>query len=192
MDDFLDIVWFKIVALTQAAVHVMDMLVSPFNSLGPGVVIFMLVFITVCMTKLFKHLYTTKRYESLKKEFNHWSEIRKEALAVEDREKGKRLARNIDQAKLNKVYYDYFFEGFLKNILTTILPVLLMASYVNEAYNTEKLLDLFDRPYVFKVLGFKGDPVQLSALLWFVLSLILVHLVLAVAKWLYKKKIKRG
>jgi len=192
MDDFLDTVWFKIVAVTQGAVQAMDTLVSPFNILGPVVVIFMLVFVTVCITKLFKRLYTTKRYESLKKEFNHWSEIRKEALAVEDREKGKRLARNIDQAKLNKVYYDYFFEGFLKNILTTILPVLLMASYINEAYNPEKLMALFDRPYVFKVPGFGGDPIHMSALLWFVLSLILVHLVLAVAKRSYKKKNKKG
>ena len=192
MDNFLDTVWFKIVALTQAAVRLMDALVSPFNILGPVVVIFMLVFLVVCMTKLFNRLYTAKRYEALKKEFNHWSDVRKQALTVEDREKGKRLARNIDQAKLNKVYYDYFFEGFLKNILTTILPVFLMASYVNEAYNSEKLLGLFDRPYVFKMPGFGGDPVHMSALLWFVLSLILVHLVLAGAKRLYKKKIKKG
>jgi len=193
MDNFLDTVWFKILAATQAAVRLMDTLVSPFNILGPVVVIFMLVFIIVCMTKLFKRFYTTKRYEALKKEFKHWSDVRKQALNVEDREKGKRLARNIDQAKLNKVYYDYFFEGFLKNILTTILPVLLMASYVNEAYNSEKLLALFDRPYVFKVPGFGGDSIHMSALLWFVLSLILVHLVLAVVKRLYnKKKNKKG
>ena len=120
MDDFLDIVWFKILAITQTVVRAMDMLVSPFNFLGPALVIFMLVFVTVCVTKLFQRFYTTKRYEILKEEFKHWSEVRKKALAVEDREKGKRLARNIDQAQLNKVYYDYFFEGLLKNILTTI------------------------------------------------------------------------
>ena len=40
--------------------------------------------------------------------------LRQEAMACEDREKGKALARNIDQAQLNKAYYDYFFEGFVK------------------------------------------------------------------------------
>ena len=189
MDEFLDIVWFKIEAVILGVMRVMDAIVSPFNALGPTTVIFMLVFVTVCITKLLKRFYSTKRYEALKNEFNHWSEVRKQALGVEDREKGKRLARNIDQAKLNKVYYDYFFEGFLNNILTTVLPVLLMASYVNEAYNANKLLNLFDRSYVFKVTGFGGDPIHVSALLWFVLSLIFIHIFWYIAlRWHKNKK----
>ena len=187
MDKFLDIVWFKIVALVHVAVRVMDTLISPLHVLGPTVVILLLVFVTVCFTKLFKRLYTTKRYETLKKEFNHWADIRKEALKIEDPEKGKRLARNIDKAKLNKVYYDYFFEGFLKNILTTILPMLLMAAYINEAFNPEKLLSRCGRPYVFEIPGFGGDATPVSALLWFVVSLVLVHLSWAVVNRLYKK-----
>ncbi len=146
MDEFLDIVWFKIVAVTQTVVNAMDVIVSPLNVLGPGMVIFMLVFVTVALTKLFNRFYTTKRYEALKKEFNHWAEIRKQAMELENREKGKTLAKNIDQAKLNKVYYDYFFEGLLKNILTTILPVLLMAAYVNEAYNPDRLSVCSENP----------------------------------------------
>ena len=67
-----------------------------------------------------------------------------------------------------------------------------MASYVNEAYNPEKLSTLFDRPYVFETFGFGGDPIHMSALLWFVLSLILVHLVLAAAKRLTRKKNKKS
>jgi len=188
MDEFLDIVWLKIVAVTQAVVNVMDMIVSPLNVLGPGMVIFMLVLVTVVFTKLFKRFYTTKRYEALKKEFNHWAEIRKQAMEIENREKGKTLAKNIDQAKLNKVYYDYFFEGFLKSILTTILPVLLMAAYVNEAYNPDRLSDLFGRSYVFKIPGFGGEPTPAGALVWFVLSLILVHTLWAVTKKILKKK----
>ena len=188
MDEFLDIVWLKIVAVTQAVVNVMDMIVSPLNVLGPGMVIFMLVLVTVVFTKLFKRFYTTKRYEALKKEFNHWAEIRKQAMEIENREKGKTLAKNIDQAKLNKVYYDYFFEGFLKSILTTILPVLLMAAYVNEAYNPDRLSGLFGRSYVFKIPGFGGEPTPAGALVWFVLSLILVHTLWAVTKKILKKK----
>jgi len=190
MDEVFDIVWVKIIAVMQGAVHVMDRLVAPLNALGPGVVIFTLVFVTVCLTKLFKKFYTTKRYEALKKEFNHWAEIRKQALQSEDPQKGKALAKNIDQAKLNKVYYDYFFEGLLNNILTTVLPMLLMAAYVNDAYKTEKLLQLFGRSHIFKMYAFGGDPIPVGALAWFVLSLLLVHLIWAVIKLQYKSKKK--
>ncbi|MBW2177573.1 MAG: hypothetical protein JRH03_11610 [Deltaproteobacteria bacterium] len=187
MNEFLDIVWFKIVAVTQGVVRAMDVLVAPLNALGPAAVILLLVLVTVCFTKLFKRLYTTKRYESLKKEFNHWTEIRKQAMRLEDREKGKGLARNIDQARLNKVYYDYFFEGFMKNILTTVLPVLLMAAYVNEAYNPDKLSKLFGRSYVFSVPGFGGDATPFGAMVWFVLALLLVHLLWFVVTKYYRR-----
>ena len=93
MDEYLDIVWFKIEAVILWVMQVMDALVSPLNALGPATVIFMLVFVVVCITKLFKRFYSTKRYEELKNEFNHWSEIRKHALGVEDREKGKFFCR---------------------------------------------------------------------------------------------------
>ena len=117
MDEFLDIVWFKIMDIVQVLVRGMDAVVAPFNVLGPAVVIFTLVFFTVCLTKFFKRVYTTKRYQTLKKEFEHWSELRKEAAKIEDREKGNRLARNIDQAKLNKVYYDYnYYNGAYKSM----------------------------------------------------------------------------
>ncbi|MBW2297066.1 MAG: hypothetical protein JRF32_05620, partial [Deltaproteobacteria bacterium] len=61
MNEFLDIVWFKIVAVTQGVVRAMDVLVAPLNALGPAAVILLLVLVTVCFTKLFKRLYTTKR-----------------------------------------------------------------------------------------------------------------------------------
>lgn len=191
MEEFLDIVWFKIMDIVQVLVRGMDAAVAPFNVLGPAVVIFMLVFFTVCLTKFFKRVFTTKRYQTLKKEFEHWSELRKEAAKIEDREKGNRLARNIDQAKLNKVYYDYFFEGILNNVLTTILPVLLMAAYVNEAYNPEKLLELFGRSHVFSIPGPGGSPILVGALFWFVLSLILIHILWAIGKHVFHKKVTR-
>jgi hypothetical protein len=190
MDEFLDTLWFKVVAVTQAIVGIMDTLVAPLHVLGPAAVIFMLVFITVCVTKIFKKFYTTKRYEALKKEFSHWAELRRQALEIEDREKGRSMAKNIDQAKLNKVYYDYFFEGLLNNILTTVLPVLLMAAYVNEAYNPDKLSELFGRSYVFKMPTFGGDPMPAGALVWFVFSLLLVHILWAVVKRLLGKRAK--
>ena len=182
MNELLDVVWFKIVAGVQVVVAVMDTLVSPFHILGPAAVVFMLVLMTVCFTKLFSRFYTTKRYEKLKKEFNHWAEVRKQALDIDDREKGKILAKNIDQAKLNRVYYDYFFEGLLKNVFTTVLPVLLMAAYVNEAYNPDKLSALFGRSYVFRLPGSGAEPILVGALFWFVLSLVLIHVGWAVVK----------
>ena len=190
MDEFLDIVWFNIMDIAQMLVRGMDAVVAPFHALGPAVVIFMLVLCTVCLTKFFKRIYTTKRYQTLKKEFEHWSELRKQAVEIEDREKGNRMARNIDQAKLNKVYYDYFFEGFLNNILTTILPILLMAAYVNEAYNPERLLHLFGRSHVLGIPKPGGDPILVGALFWYVLSLILVHVLWAIGKRLFQKKAK--
>jgi len=100
------------------------------------------------------------------------------------------MARNIDQAKLNKVYYDYFFEGLLNNVLTTILPILLMAAYVNEAYNPEKLQKLFGRSHVFSISGTGDDPILVGALVWYVLSIILVHVLWAIGKRLFVKKAK--
>jgi len=187
MDELLDIMWFKIVAAAEVAVGWMDVLVLPLNLMGPVGAILILGLITVGLTKLFRRLYTTERYQRLKKEYEHWMAIRKEAMAAGDREKGKRLARNIDQAKLNKVYYDYFFEGLLNNILTTILPILLMAAYINEAYNPDKLLSQFGRPYVFRIPGFGSDGSPIGSLLWFVLSLILIHVLWALCRLFIKK-----
>ena len=192
MDEILDIVWLKIVDLVLLVVRGMDIVVAPFNVLGPAAVIFLLTLLIVCLTKLFKRVYTTKRYQTLKKEFEHWSEVRKAAMNIDDPEKGKRMARNIDQAKLNKVYYDYFFEGLLNNVLTTILPILLMAAYVNEAYNPEKLQKLFGRSHVFSIPGTGDDPILVGALLWYVLSLILVHVLWAAGKRILKKKTTSG
>ena len=188
MEEFLDSVWFKILDIIQVFVRGMDAAIAPLHLLGPAAVVFLLALATVCLTKLFRRVYTTKRSQALKKEFEHWSGLRQEATQIEDREKGKRMARNIDKAKLNKVYYDYFFEGFLNNILTTILPILLMGAYVNEAYNPEKLQSMFGRPHVFSIPGTGEDPITVGALFWYVLSLIIVHVLWAVGKRLFKNK----
>jgi hypothetical protein len=191
LDEFFDILWLKIVVVLQGLGHGMDLLVAPLHALGPGAVVFILVVITVAATKFFKKHYKTKRYEVLKAEFDHWAAVRQEAMDIEDRDKGKALAKNIDQAKLNKVYYDYFFEGLLNSILTSILPLLVMAAYVNDAYRAEKLSELFGKPHIFNLYGFGGDPMPVGALAWFVLSYLLVHLIWAVAGWQIKKRIHK-
>jgi hypothetical protein len=187
LDSFLDMVWLKILVVLEGAVRGMDTLVAPLHVLGPAATIFTLVLITVCFTKFFQKHYTTKRYVALKAEFERWSNLRKEAMGMEDREKGQALAKNIDTAKLNKAYYDYFFEGLLNNIVTTILPILLMAAYVNDAYRAEKLMTLFGQDHIFK-LGGAGDATPVGALAWFVLALLFVHLLWAVVKGQLKKR----
>jgi len=176
MDEFLDNLWLKIVVGIGHAADFMDALLAPFNVLGPAPVILILTMFTVCFTKLFSRVYTTKRYRELQKEFTHWFNLRQEAMKCEDREKGKGLAKNIDQARLNRVYYDYFFEGFLKNILTTYLPVLIMAAYVNEAYKPVNLMKNFGRDYIFRFNRSGGDPVIIGGVFWFILSLLTTYL----------------
>ena len=58
-------------------------------------------------------------------------------------EKGKALAKNIDQAQLNRVYYDYFFEGLMKSFITNVLPILVAASYVTAVYTPSALMQRF-------------------------------------------------
>ena len=190
MEDILDILWFKIVAGVSYIVGLMDHILVPLNPLGPGWIILILVLLTVCFTKTFSRYYTTKRYLKLEKEFKHWYNLRREALSCEDREKGKALAKNIDQAKLNKVYYDFFFEGLLKNILTTYLPIFCMAAYVNETFRTDKMIEKFGREYVFRFSNNSAEPVVVGALFWFVISLLATYLIWYIAAKYYRKKIK--
>lgn len=187
MDEFLDNLWLAIVAGIGHAADLTDALLAPLNWMGPAAVILILVLFTVCFTKLFSRVYTTRRYRELQKEFTHWFNLRQEAMKCEDREKGKGLAKNIDQARLNKVYYDYFFEGFLKNILTTYLPVLIMAAYVNETYKPDNLMKNFGRNYIFKFDGSGGDAVIIGGFFWFVLSLLTTYLI-----WFIVGKIVTG
>ncbi|MCF8107142.1 MAG: hypothetical protein K9K64_16825 [Desulfohalobiaceae bacterium] len=184
----MDTLWLRIVALVESVAGLLDRAIDPLHVLGPGPVIFLLVLVTVGFTKFFSRVYGTKRHQELKKEFQHWHGLRQEALKAGDREKGGRLARNIDQARLNKIYYDYFFEGLLKNILTIYLPILLMAGYVDSRYRPRRLLEDFGREYVFRIPTGNGEPVGIGALFWFVVCLILVYSGWSIAAGQYRKR----
>jgi len=190
MEEFLDIIWLKVLVFIQYAITCFDYILVPLNFFGPGVVILAVVFVTVGATKYFSKIYKTKRYVELEKEFNYWFNIRKEALTCEDAEKGKKLAKNIDQAKLNKVYYDYFFEGLLSSLLTKYLPIFIMLAYVNNAYTPDKLLKNFGREYIFKFVNYDGEAILVGAVFWFVLSMLLVYMAWFVVEKLYGKHIK--
>jgi len=190
MEEFLDIIWLKVLLVIQYVVKCLDYILAPLNPFGPAVIILAVVFVTVAATKYFSKIYKTKRYVELEKEFKYWFNLRKEASTCEDPEKGKNLAKNIDQAKLNRVYYDYFFEGLLSSLLTKYLPILIMLAYVNEAYRPDKLLKNFGREYIFKFANYDGKAILVGAVFWFVLSMLLVYIVWFIAEKLYFKHMK--
>jgi hypothetical protein len=191
MDDVFDIVWLKILILVHAVVKGLDFLFAPLNLLGPAMAICVIVVLTIAATKFLSRIYKTKRYLNLQKEFQTLYDLRKEALTSEDPEKGKALAKNIDQGRLNQVYYDYFFEGLLNSIPTKYLPILSMLAYVNETYKPKNLLANFGRDYILKFVNSNGNVVKIGAVFWFVLSMLMVYLVwFVIGKMVdkYKKK----
>ena len=116
MDAFLDRVWEYLVIGFTFAGNTCFNLLQHLHFLGPAVLIFGLALCTVLLTKFLNRVIITKRFIELEKEYQHWFDLRREAVQCEDREKGRMLARNIDKAELNRAYYDYFFEGLLLGI----------------------------------------------------------------------------
>jgi hypothetical protein len=187
MEEFLDALWFKIEILIHHLKEIVDFILSPLNSLGPTIAIATTALITVLATKYFTKKFKTKRYKELKKDFVHWYNVRLEATRCEDYKKGRLLAKSIDSAKLNKVYYDLFLEGLLNNVLTMYLPILLLLAYVNESYKTSNLVKLCGREYIFRLRSFNGDTLEVGAAFWFVLSILLVYLCWFIVEKLYVK-----
>ena len=172
----LDSLWFNILLLVGHIKTFLDFIFAPLNSIGPTFAIFAIAFITVMITKILTKTFKTKRYKELQKEFKYWYNVRQEATKCEDREKAKLLAKNIDQAKLNKAYYDYFLEGFLIRLMTRLLPIFSILAYVNEAYKASNLLKLFGQDYVFKFVSYNGEEIVVGAVFWFIVSIFLVYL----------------
>ncbi|HBF42108.1 MAG TPA: hypothetical protein DDW42_00475 [Desulfobacteraceae bacterium] len=189
MEAFLDILWFKILDIINYIESFLDFLFAPLNFFGPAIAISTIVLITVVITKILTKIFKTKRYKECKKDFVHWYNVRQEASRCEDREKGKQLAKNIDQAKLNQIYYNFFFEGFMLGIATKYLPILVFLAYVNEAYKPENLLRLFGREYLFRFGITNGEPVAVGASCWFIVSLLLIYLGWFVAKKVFSRYI---
>ena len=188
MNDFLDRAWELIYAFLSSTVVFLDTLLSPLEFLGPGAVIFFLAFLVVIFTRILSQLYVTKRYIRLEKEYRYWQGIREEAMKHPDSTKGKRLARNVDKAELNKAYYDYFFEGLLKHFIANVLPILLMVSYITKIYTPQTMLKRFGEKWVFSFSFGSSSPIDVGSLLWFVICLILSYILFAVLKMVFKKK----
>ena len=179
----MDTLWFSILALIAHIKSAMDVLLHPLNTVHPALSVTLLAFVSVAFTTMLKKRFTTRRYRRLKEEFQSLYSLRQEALkSFEDPSKGKQLARNIDQASLNKVYYDYFFEGLLNNLITTYVPILCMAAYVNEAFRPEALQEMIGQRALWTLP--LPNALQIGALPWFVLCLIVCWL----GMWLFKKR----
>jgi uncharacterized membrane protein (DUF106 family) len=187
MNDLMDRVWESFEVLLMAMVTLIDRVVSPLEFLGPAWVIFFLTLAVVGFTRLVARLYSTKRYLALEKEFKHWHGVREKAAQYHDREKGKAMAKNIDQAKLNKVYYDYFFEGLLKNLITNVLPILLMVAYLSIIYNQENLMTRFGEKWIFTIAPESASPVYVGSLFWYIICLAICFSLWGAARFLYKK-----
>ncbi|BCL62506.1 hypothetical protein DGMP_31990 [Desulfomarina profundi] len=185
METVFDKTWEYLYSLIRQGVMTLDFLLEHLHFLGPVAVIFLLGLVTVAVTKVLKKYIRTKRLIKLEKEFQYWLSLREEAMRCEDREKAKALAKNIDQAKLNKAYYDYFFEGLMLSFITFYLPVISMASYINESYRSKRLLELFGRDYIFRF-G-QENPVVIGAVFWFLTTVVLLNIGLYIKNWMKKR-----
>jgi hypothetical protein len=187
MDQLLDTIWFKILVGVQYLKDFLDLIFGPLNALGPVVAISVIALAAVILAKVLTKLFKTKRYQELQKEFTHWFNIRQEAVKCDDPQKAKLLAKNIDQAKLNRLYYDYFFEGLLNSVATRYLPILIFLAYVNEAYQPGNLLKLFGREYLFQIGSVGDNPLMVGSIFWFVFSILALYMLTFAAKKIFHK-----
>ncbi len=187
MDDALDNVWLLIEAGIHKAAELLDTALFPLHFLGPEVIIFVLVLVCITLTRFLKKHFNTRRYTQLEKNFNHWFKLRQEAVKHTETRKGRAIAKNIDQAELNRAYYDFFFEGLLKSLITTWLPLLCTLAYVNDTFTPQRLMQWFGRPELFMVNGHPLLPWNIPSIFWFFISLLIVYALFPAIKWIHSK-----
>jgi hypothetical protein len=191
IDAYMDKAWEHIELAVHYMAAVLDRLLLPLQPLGPALIIALLALIAVMATKLLGRVFNTRRHRELKEEFQHWYALRQQALICDDPEKGKLLAKNIDHARLNRVYYDYFFEGLLKSLVTRFLPLLVILAYVNNAFRPAHLLANFGRDHLFQWQWLVADPVNINAPFWFVMLVIGIYAIWTLSDKLILQKLLR-
>ncbi len=187
MDNFLDNIWGYIELFLNNLIVFLNKILSPLEPIGPWFIIFVLAFSVFLFTRVMARFYVTKRYKELEKKFHHWKDIREQAMKHPDMEKGKTLAKNIDQAQLNRVYYDYFFEGLLKNFISNVIPILLTSAYIIKVYTQEALLSKFGAKWIFSF-SLGSTQVNISSLFWFIICLILSFILYLILTIVFKKQ----
>jgi hypothetical protein len=188
MERFLDIAWEYIYATILTFVGIVDSLLSPVQSItGPAFILILLALLTVISTKFLRKRCQTKRHTKLEEDFNYWLNVREEAMRCEDREKGSRMAKNIDKSTLNRAYYDYFLEGLLLGLATMYLPILMVVSYVNSSFRPERLMELTGREYILKIGSSNGEPILIGSIFFYLVSLVSFYI-----GWIFlKRRIER-
>lgn len=166
----MDTLWMIIYAGIRQLQAGLNEVFSLLHIFGPTVTIAVVAALTVALTKLLTKRFKTRRYRELERDFFYWYSIKQEVIQAkrDDPETAKQLGRNIDQGKLNKAYYDYFFEGLLNNLLTMYIPLLSMLAYVNYTYRPEALQHLFGQDHLFVLHWFGGQSYEIGAAFWFV------------------------
>ncbi len=188
MEAWLDKLWMQIVDIIHVLKVMADYCLATLIPMGPVFIILLLAFLTVALTKFLSARIKTKRFRETKKKYQYWFNLRQEAVQCDDPEKGKLLAKNIDQSELNKAYYDFFFESFMLSIGTCYIPIFIIAGYINEAFRTEELLKLFGRGYLLRFGTPDNDPILIGALFGYIIAIILIYCGWAVIK----KRISSG
>jgi hypothetical protein len=176
METFLDNLWIAIVTGFAILGDLAFSVSSRFHFLGPVVLIAGLAALTVLLTKTLNRIIITRRFVALEKKYLHWMEVRNQAMLLEDREKGGRLARNIDQAELNQAYYDYFFEGLLLGMARKVIPIFFIFGFINEYYQQQHLVEYFGRDHVLTLINTAGQPLPVGAGFWYIFSLLCCYL----------------
>ena len=94
IDAYMDIAWERIELAIQFSAAFVDRMLMPLHPVGPTALIFCLALIAVAITKILGRVFQTQRYLELKKEFQHWYDLRQQALTCDDPKKGKIASRN--------------------------------------------------------------------------------------------------
>jgi len=173
----MDAIWTIILSGLQQVQTGLFYLFSPLHVFGPMATIAVIALVTAFFARLFTRHFKTRRYRELKKEFAYWYGIKQEALKLgaQDPAKARKLGVNIDKGKLNEVYYNYFFEGVLNNLLTMYIPIFSMLGFVNDTYRPEALEAMFGQPHLFVLTWFNGKTYPAGAAFWFVICVLAAY-----------------
>lgn len=169
----MDTLWLYILEIIEYIRMGLDFVFRPLEVLGPTVTVTGMALATMLVAKTLTENFKTKRFKRLQREFDYWYSVRQNAMQHkdDDPEKAKGLAKDLDKGKLNELYYNYFIEGLLNNLLTLYLPVLAMLTYVNNMYDPAGLRERFGQGYLFAVtLG--EHTYKMGSIFWFLLILI--------------------
>jgi hypothetical protein len=174
----METLWLYVVEIIQFIRTGLDIVFSPLEALGPTATITGMALVTMLVAKTLTENIKTRRYKRLQSEFDYWYRIREEAMRLkeQDPEKAKGLAKDLDQGKLNELYYNFFIEGLLNNLLTLYIPVFSMLTYVNNTYDPAGLRERFGQDHLFAVtLG--GESFEMGSVFWFLLVLVASYIV---------------